>query len=47
LNTEKVLDGRRPQLRWNNNIRAGLLTAPEYKRMEETRKGLGYLEANY
>lgn len=25
----------------------GLLTVAEYKTMEETRKGLGYLEANY
>jgi len=27
--------------------RGELLTAAEYKRLEETRKGLGYLEANY
>jgi hypothetical protein len=25
----------------------GTLTAAEYKRMEEKKKGLGYLEANY
>jgi hypothetical protein len=35
----------RPQLRWEDNIRKVLVPA-KYKRMEETRRGQGYVEAN-